>query len=188
MTTNQPVYKFLANLGDAGPLEYGGYFIYEDSTGVYSAQATLLETYDETVEIINRCSKCEDIESPCTKHAGLTYAMEYHFDLDRCTWINGILSDNKFHPDFPVWFASPETEQQTRPQDTTYLSKVAESIGMDLDELRMLFCSDNPVERAQAYRAVADYHGIENFDSYPLTWTVGQLAELKERFRLECTK
>jgi hypothetical protein len=41
--TKQPVWKFVANLGDANPLEYGGFFVFEDETGVYPAEA---EYYD----------------------------------------------------------------------------------------------------------------------------------------------
>ena len=36
--SKQPVWKFIANLGDANPIEHGGYFIFEDLTGVYSPE------------------------------------------------------------------------------------------------------------------------------------------------------
>ena len=37
--TKQPEWKFVANLGDVNPLDYGGYFVFEDRTGVYPPEA-----------------------------------------------------------------------------------------------------------------------------------------------------
>src|ERR1039458_5750984 len=44
--------KLVAQLGDASPIDYGGYFIYEDDTGVYAPEGELLESpdTDETPE------------------------------------------------------------------------------------------------------------------------------------------
>lgn len=134
---SQPVWKLIANLGDVNPIEYGGYFIYVDKTGVYGPEAELLISPDSD-----------------NGKWGV-----YRFSLDKCTFINGILSDNKFHPELSAWFAKP----------TTYLSNVANCVGGDVSGLIQWFCSDNPCERAMAYRCVGDYHGFENFDSYPLT-------------------
>jgi len=39
--TRQPKWKFIANLGDMNPLEHGGYFIFEDETGVYEPEGEL---------------------------------------------------------------------------------------------------------------------------------------------------
>ena len=32
---SQPKWEYVANLGDTSPLEYGGLFLYRDTTGVY---------------------------------------------------------------------------------------------------------------------------------------------------------
>lgn len=157
--TAQPVWKLIANLGDVNPLDYGGYFIYRDETGVYPEEGELLTLDDES-----------DEDSSYTV---------YRFILDRCTFINGVLSDNPFHPDHPAWFAKPESERAARPQDTTYLSGVANFIGQDVDELIADLCSEDAIRRAQAYRAIGEYHGFENLDSYPLTIT---RAEAEERY------
>jgi hypothetical protein len=78
--------------------------------------------------------------------------------LERCTLTGGILSDNSFHPEHPAWFAAD-------------LAGVASAIGSTKEDLERLLCSEDPLERAEAYRAVADYHGWDNLDSDPLTLT-----------------
>lgn len=153
----QPNWKLIAQLGDVHPIDYGGYFVYEDTTGVYVPEAELLISPD-------------DDEGQW---------LVYRFRLNRCTLMDGVLSDNKYHPDCAAWFAKPDRERATRPQDTTYLSNVADYCGMTLEEMHRLFISESPVERAHGYRAVGDYHGFENLDSYPLTLN---RAEAEERY------
>lgn len=79
--------------------------------------------------------------------------MAYRFSLERCTYQNEILSDNEFHPSHPAWFA-----------DT--IEGVASFA--DYPEIIDDLCSEDPIKRATAYRAIGDYHGFENLDSYPL--------------------
>lgn len=144
---SQPVWKLIGQLGDVNPLDYGGYFIYEDTTGVYDPEGELLIAPED-----------EDGE----------YKI-YRFSLDRCTHINGILSDNEFHPDKSAWWAGSEAEKQARPQDTTYLSTICSTMDVTEEDLIRMFCSENPLERAHAYRLVGECHGFDNLDSYPLT-------------------
>jgi hypothetical protein len=146
---SQPTWKMVANLGDASPLDYGGYFVFEDETEVYPPEAELLELVDENDE-------------------NSAYIV-FRFILERCTWQNGILSDNLFNPDHAAWFAQPESKRAERPQDSTYLRDVADYCGIDEQVLRMQFCSPLSIERANAYRCIGEYHGFENLDSYPLT-------------------
>jgi len=84
MKTQQPVCKFLANLGDANPIEHGGFAVFVDETGVYAPECELLETPEET---------------------GRRDWSVRRIICERCTFINGVLSDNKFHPAKPAWFA-----------------------------------------------------------------------------------
>lgn len=154
----QPEWQFVANLGDASPLDYGGLFVYIDKTGVYAPEMERLELDDEEDE-------------------NTTYTA-YRVVLDKCTYINGVLSDNQYHPDHSAWFAPSDKEIAERPQDSN-LYGVASYVGMEIGELRRLFCSDDPCELAEAYRAVLDYHGWDNGDSYPLKLT---RAEAKERY------
>jgi len=140
----------IANLGDVNPYEYGGYFVFIDETGEYPPEAELLVPPDE--------------------YDGKKYIV-YRFVLEPCTYENGILSDNPFHKDHPAWFATPESERAERPQDTTYLRSICECMDIDEDKLIRLFCSDDPIERAEAWRCVGGYHGYHELDSYPLQLT-----------------
>lgn len=138
---SQPTWKCVGNLGDASPKEYGGYSVYVDQTGAYPPEAEYLDVDDET--------------------GGWTL---YRFVLEPCTYVDGILSDNKFHPDFPVWFADK-------------LGNIASTIGRDVDDLRADFLSDDPLIRADAWRAIGEHFGFHELDSYPQIFT--------NRFRLE---
>lgn len=137
--TNQPKWQLIANLGDATPLDYGGLFVFRDETGVYREEMELLE-----------------VQHPDADYDGdLRYEVR-RCVLERCTLTNGILSDNQFHPEHPAWFADG-------------LAGVAATIGSTKEELERLLCSENPLERAEAYRAIGDYHGWDNLDSDSLT-------------------
>ena len=140
---SKPTWKLISNLGDATPLDYGGYFVFVDETGVYQPEAELLVVPDD-----DESDELYEV---------------YRFVLEPCTYHNGILSDNPHHPSTPAWFAMPAKQ----PQDTD-LSNVANYIGMPEHELIAAFISDDPIDRAHAWRAVGDYHGFANLDSYPL--------------------
>lgn len=145
MSTQQPVWKCIANLGDRSPIEYGGFFVYVDETGVYPPEVELLE-------------------APDSDDSGDPWVL-YRFILDRCTLSPaGILSDNKFHPEISAWFADD-------------LPRVADCVDYPIDELMADLCSSDPLKLAPAYRAIGEYHGFENFDSYPQSF--------KNRFRIE---
>lgn len=155
---SQPDWECIGQLGDKNPIDHGGYWIFRDKTSVYPDEAELLITPDD-----------EDGE----------YTI-YRFALDRCTYVNGVLSDNKFHPDHAAWWAGTEEERRARPQDTTYLTNIADFIGMDVGELAADFCSEDALKRAMAYRSVGDFHGFENLDSDPLTM---KCREVKARYK-----
>ncbi len=145
MTTQQPVWKFEAQLGDRNPIDYGGYWVLTDTTGVYPPEAELLV-------------------SPDSDDGQWTV---YRFILEPCTFINGVLSENRYHPDYPVWFADE-------------LKAIADCQGIPLDNLIEMFTSDSAVERALAWRAVGDYEGFDNLDNYPLTIT--RRSEVEKRY------
>lgn len=136
--TNQPTWKCIANLGDTTPWDYGGAFVMEDTTGVYCPELWLFEVPDSEDEP----------------------AMEYRILLEKCTYVRGILSDNKFHPSVRVWFGEPER-----------LAAIASAVGTSELELVNCFCSDDPVQRAMAYRLAVDTYGPSEFDQYPLSFS-----------------
>lgn len=146
---SQPSWKFLENLGDASPLEYGGLFVYVDTTGVFPAEMERVELEDE------------EAETDSTRY------VVHRVVLERCSFIDGVLSDNEHHRALPAWFAKD-------------LHFVAASQDYPIDELRADFCDENPLARARAWRAVLDHHGWANGDSEPLTLT---RAEAEERYR-----
>jgi hypothetical protein len=155
---SQPDWECIAQLGDTDPIEHGGYWILRDKNGIYPEEGELLIAPEDE---------------------GGEYII-HRFTLNRCTFIDGILSDNEFHPDHSAWWAGTEEERKARPQDSTYLKNIADFIGMDVEELAADFCSENALVRARAYQAVGDYHGFDNLDNYPLTMT---RREVKKRYK-----
>lgn len=152
--TNQPVWQEIAQLGDADPIDGGGYWIFEDTTGVYAPEGEHLASPDS-----------DDAPEGWTVH---------RFSLDRCTLTETepdhdgstslVLSDNPYHPLYPVWFAKD-------------LAGVASFIGVPHATLRGWFCSEHIVDRAMAYQAIGDYHGFDNLDGYPLHFTTRKAVE-----------
>lgn len=150
----QPKWKCIASLGDVNPL-YGGYYVFKDETGVYTPEA------EYVVDISGN-------------DVGPYHV--YRFSLDRCTYVNGVLSDNPYHPDHAAWFAKPESERATRPQDTTYLSNVGRCVGLSVETMIRRLTSDDPIQRAHAYRDIGEYHGFDNLDIYPLSLTADEVS------------
>lgn len=138
--TNQPVWKRVAQLGDRDPRQHGGYWVFVDETGVYPPEAELL-VIDED-------------------EAGTAY----RFILEPCTFINGILSDNQFHPELPAWFADK-------------IDAVASTNGLKTEDLIAFFCSNEPISRALAWKAVADHYGAFEMDQYPRRFTPSEIEE-----------
>lgn len=71
------------------------------------------------------------------------------------------------------WFHDSDPEHLKRhgyDQRKTF-TEIAEQMGMSRQDLRELFCSANPAELASAYYFLAEHHGWEEFDQYPLTFT-----------------
>lgn len=136
-------YKILANLGDVNPLDYGGAFVRSD------------DTLDVLVE------PNEDDKKPRWT--------VYTVALDRCSYVDGVLNDNSYHPSQPAWFADD-------------IDAIASCVGREPITLINLLCSDNPVCRAHGYIDVASYHGWFEFDQYPIELT---RREAYRRFRPE---
>lgn len=47
MSTQQPNWKLVANLGDVNVAEYGGFLVYVDTTGVYAPEVEMYEAKDD---------------------------------------------------------------------------------------------------------------------------------------------
>lgn len=146
MNTQQPKYQFVANLGDAAPLDHGGDFLFVDTTGVYPPRIIHFEEPDRRGKY-----QVSTLECPRLIYSKAT----------------GVLSDNYYHSDKPVWFADK-------------LERVAGTVGMDADTLRDNLLSSDLIERAQAYISLTQYYGWYEFDQYPSVMT---RTEIRRAFR-----
>ena len=81
MSTNQPIWKYLANLGDATPLDYGGAFLLQDETGVYPPELWIYDadTRERSTVLLEPVKPCPDLP--------------------------GDYGDNRFHPNHPAWWS-----------------------------------------------------------------------------------
>lgn len=157
---SQPVWKFIAQLGDANPIDHGGQFLFVDETDVYDPQL-------EVLELIEGDEDDEYNENDELVHEGNMKWETHRFSLPKCTYQNGVLSENKYHPEHPAWFADG-------------ISSVANCVGADVDELISHLCGDDIQARARAYMDIAGHWGINNFDDYPIDYD--NRRELEERY------
>jgi hypothetical protein len=157
---SQPNWEFIANLGDADPLTYGGYFVYRDTTGVDFEAEYLLEP---------ECDPDDDAARWRVYRVCLDRCKVVHDGIRQCRYLVPFATPADLsHPmhEFCEWFAKD-------------LRAVASYVGSTVEELEAALCSDDPIARANAYRDIASYHGWENFDSGPYTLT---RAEVKARY------
>lgn len=138
---SQPVWKLLANLGDANPIEHGGLFVFEDETGVYTPQMELLRGP-------------EDVEDEDSVDGWEVFRWE----IPRCTYVNGVLSDNSYHPTLAAWFANK-------------IERIASSVGRESRELIQDFCAEDTLQRARAYQDLVGYYGPFELDQDQLNLT-----------------
>jgi len=147
MSTQQPDWELVGTVGDVDPLGYGGGFVFRDKTGVYDPEI-------EYVEPIGDGGSRDDVQSVTV----------YRVVLEPHTFIDGVLSDNKFHPEYPVWYAKD-------------LQSICQTCDCDSGELIGQLCGDDPMERARAYMSIASYFGWGELDSYPLHLTPSEAEE-----------
>jgi hypothetical protein len=146
---SQPEWKLVGRIGDCNPINYGGGYIFVDKTGRYCPEA-------EWIYPVNT----DKDESPVDV---------YRYLLEDCTYVDGVLSDNKYHPEHHAWFEES-------------VGAMAESFGEEKEWMIEKFCSDDPMERAFAWEEVGQYWGWENLDGYPLRLTY---AEAEKRYSEE---
>ncbi len=129
--TNQPKWVRAGTVGDISPVDYGGGIVFVDKTGAYAPEVEYYEPRgDDDNALID----------------------VYRFSCDKCTYIDGVLSDNKYHPDHSVWFNVADLQSQFN-DDTNLIQS---------------FCGDDPMARASAWCEVGYYWGFDNLDNYPI--------------------
>lgn len=165
MSTVQPSYWCVANIGDTNPYEHGGAFVLVDQRNVYSPVLMLLPA-DETVSERRLWGVELDRLTVIKSDKPIPDSSIGCFASD---WAG--LSDNKFHADHPVWFGTREN-----------LSDVASYVGRPVTALMESLLSNCPIERALGYQAVVNFHGYENFDNDPRVLTEEKARLLCDRF------
>ena len=137
----QPIWRCIAQLGDASPTKYGGHWVFIDETGVYPPEAEVLFVDEE----------------------GDRPAQVYLYPLEKCYWNDGVLSDNEYHKDHPAWFAD-DLDKVTRCFDEdhdNFIDALCNG-GYTLDDI---------ILRANAYYCISNYYGFDNLDQYLLEVT-----------------
>ena len=155
--TRQPKRAYVANLGDRNPIEYGGAFVYVDTTGVYAPEMEILE------------EPCED--NPTGPYTVYRVCLEPH------TFTRGILSDNPYHPEHPAWYWYDADKWHK-----AGLLDVCDSSDIPQSELIGLLCNPDPIKRATGYQYLIGRYGAHEFDGDPLSLTRG---EVSRRYRTE---
>lgn len=155
---SQPKWEFVTNLGNASPIDYGGYFLYRDTTGVYGFEAEVLQEPPD-------CDKkkrwtvyrvCLD-QYKIVKKDYTEYMVPMGYDD---TWTHAI---HQYAP----WFQGG-------------IHAVAECLGTTGEELLEALCSNDGKKIAWAYQCLGSFHGFENFDSDPL---ILKRSEVEERYK-----
>lgn len=137
----QPRWQCVGTIGDVNPIEHDGGWVLVDTTGQYAPELEYL-----------------DRENPFEDDPKKVVHLIHRIVLEPCTWINGILSDNKFHPECVAFFADDG------------LVGLANTFGLTPDEMAAMFCSTDVCERAQAWFEAASIHGWVNFGDEPISW------------------
>ncbi len=130
--------ELIENIGDVNPIDYDGIFIYK--------------TGDKTGEVEVLSVIGDDSDGMPTKWQVSRFVLEQH------TYENGILSDDKFHKNHPVWYSKD-------------IEHVANCYDIPVNELIDLLCSDDIISRAMGYHIIWSWYGLHNFDEYPLEYT-----------------
>ena len=137
-----------------------------DTTGVYPPELEVAQEISEDEENMRYELYRIPLERYELRESRLTdgYGHRPWFENDFHKIAHGIHTDDRYCEPCGQWISRN-------------LSGAASSADMDPDELRELFCSDDPIKLAQAYETVAGCHGYENFDSYPIELSRKELDE-----------
>jgi hypothetical protein len=136
----------IATYGDVDFLKYGGQLLLPNRDEIGNP-------YLEVIE-------------PPTENLDTTWVI-YRFDVDR---LKKVIVKRTYHL-VPFGYEPATWPHPVRMYNEWFvdsLPNVAESMDCPEEELITDLCSEKPEERARAYIMLGEYHGWENFDSYPL--------------------
>jgi len=151
METKQPKWKQVGTIGDINFVQHDGGPVFVDETGVYCPELEYVQNMPEGDAYVYRICLDPLKLSPAGKLIPANFDETWPYPVEHYT----------------EWFDRD-------------IDRVAGSIGIDRAEFVSALISDNPMARASAYEALAQYHGWENFDSYPLHFKTE--AELEARY------
>lgn len=149
MNTKQPTWRVVGRIGDVNPVDYGGGIVLVDDTGVYAPELEFYEAESDSDDSV---------------------VQVYRVSLEPHTFEGGVLSDNPYHRDYPVWYADR-------------LERVACTMDCTVDDMVSSLCGNDPIAKAIVYHDLASYFGWVEFDNYPLELT---RAEAEARLAREC--
>lgn len=150
---SQPKWKFVGNIGDASPLEYGGFFVFVDETGTYEAEA---EVYDPDEHTAHRFT--------------LEQYQKFPSGIVAKSWVEN-----------PYRIKSGEDPEIRANHAWWYdkLDELCETNGITRKWFINSICSEDTIQLALAYRELILYFGPDEFDQYPLRLTE---TEAEERY------
>lgn len=151
METKQPVWKLVGNLGDVNVADYGGFLVYEDTTGIYPPEAELYQPNE-------------------TEDTGGTV---YRFVLERPRF-KTLTEEGKRHYTWPEPLPANQRNVTWHWFNEWYVDKlksVASTCGTTKFALLRLLFSKKTMKRAIGYHELIENFGPFEFDQYPLTLT-----------------
>lgn len=144
MATKQPQYRIVYEFySDTNDMT----ILEKDITGVYRPRLSYLEEMADGTFQLSR------------------------IDVEAHTFINGILSDNKYHPELPAWYAETAL-------------KVFSEFEAGIETMVKLLCNDADIRaQAQAFSWIVEYYGTYEFDQYPVPMDAKEAKKWRGKMR-----
>ena len=148
-------WKCKVNLGDVNPIDHGGYFVFVSDNPAHRPEAALLQ------------EPADDETDACGDWASDAQWKLYRFELERMKVVTEDDGGTTHQYLVPLDYDPKHGSASGYvPWFVDDLDQVASFIGSTTKDLKADLCSADPVDRAQAYRAVGDYWGFDSFDGY----------------------
>ena len=137
--TNQPKWKQIGTIGDICFIQHDGGPVFVDETGIYPPELEYVQNMPEEDAFVYRFSLDPVKLSPAGKLIPAGYNESWPHPIEEYTeWFNDSIDG------------------------------VCAFCGISREEFISAITSDNAMARAAAYESLAQYHGWESFDAYPL--------------------
>ena len=192
--------KCIANLGDVNPVDHGGLFVFPDEMVKLEEPADDGTDYDACTECggpaflteteVSHHGYPDDIDHDAdARHVAILPKPPewevYRVSIDRLQEVKETEGGTTYVWLVPASYAPdwPHVVSQYQEWFTDSLPDVESAC--DFSDLREALCSADPVKRAQAYRAILDFHGWTNGDAYPVKIERKEAEEMADRYLKE---